>query len=184
MGPPTKAQRSEQLEERLTDLDGSIVELVSKAVERGMEAMRSSLSTMLVENQTAVSQKFGAEFETLTTTLEGRLHRSREYHESLINVIRTEQLKFQSEIKSILNKSVALDPHATGGHREGSASKGSMVFMGSGGEMEGVILEEVQDHRQEGFMAAGLAVEQGTGVIGSLICQFLTGVTRMDGFFV
>lgn len=46
------------------------------------------------------TKQLGAEIETLAGRLEGRINRSREYHETLINTMRNEQVKLQSEFKS------------------------------------------------------------------------------------
>lgn len=102
MGPPTVTQRVELIEEKLQDVDRAVKELVSKAVDKAMEAMRHTLTEVLMEGQTLTTKKMVAEFEALSGRLEGRVNRSREYHETLINTIRSDQLKFQAEMKSTL----------------------------------------------------------------------------------
>lgn len=102
MGPPIVAQRVEMIEEKLHDVDGVVKELVSQAVEKAMEAMRHTLTEVLMEGQTLAAKKMAAEFEALSGRLEGRVNRSREYHETLINTMLNDQLKFQAEIKSTL----------------------------------------------------------------------------------
>lgn len=102
MGPPTVAQRIEQLEEKTSNIEELITEMVTKAFERGLEAMRHSVTELVMENQALTSKNMGAEIEALSERLEGRINRSREYQEALINTIRTDQLKFQTEIKSVI----------------------------------------------------------------------------------
>ena len=94
MGPPTVAQRLESVEEKLAEMEVVMKDFVTKAVDRAMEAMRQSLSEVLVEGQTMAAKQLGADFEALTGRLEGRVNRSREYHETLIHTMRTDQLKF------------------------------------------------------------------------------------------
>lgn len=102
MGPPTVAQRLELIEDKLSELEGVTKELVSKAVEKAVEAMKHSLTEVLLEGQTLATKRMGAEFEALTGRLEGRVNRSREYHDTLINTMRSDQLKFQADIRSTL----------------------------------------------------------------------------------
>lgn len=102
MGPPTVAQRVELMEEKLQGMEESMKEMVTKAVDKAMETMRHTLTEVLLEGQTVAAKKMVAEFEALSGRLEGRVNRGREYHETLINAIRSEQLKFQTEMKSTI----------------------------------------------------------------------------------
>lgn len=104
MGPPTVTQRVDQIEEKLTDLEGTISELVSKAVERAVAAMHHSLSEMLLEGQSKVTKQLGTDLEAMAGRVEGRVQRTREFHESLINSMKNEQLKFQAEMRSTLTE--------------------------------------------------------------------------------
>lgn len=100
MGPPTVAQRVELLEEKLAEMEANTKELVSTAVEKAMEAVRHALTEVLMEGQNLTSKQIGADLEALTCRLEGRVNRSREYHETLINTMRNEKLKFQADVRS------------------------------------------------------------------------------------
>ncbi|KAL8127283.1 hypothetical protein AgCh_014262 [Apium graveolens] len=102
MGPPTVAQRVESIEERLHDMEETMKEMVAKTVDMAMEAIRQSLTEVLKEGQTMATKKMAAEFEALSGWLEGRVNRGREYHETLINTMRNEQVKFQTEVKSTI----------------------------------------------------------------------------------
>lgn len=102
MGPPTVAQRVELLEEKLNCLEETIRDEVTKTVEKAMEAMRHTMTEVLMEGQGMATKKMGAEFEALTGRLEGHVNRSREYHKTLINMMRNDQLKFQAEVRSTL----------------------------------------------------------------------------------
>lgn len=102
MGPPTAAQRLDVVEGKFTGLEETMKNMVEKTVEKAMEAMRHSLTEVLMEGQSMATKQFGAEFEAMTGRLEGRINRSREYHESLINTMRSEQIKFQTEVRSTI----------------------------------------------------------------------------------
>lgn len=62
MGPPTMAQRLDLIEERLMTLDESIKEMVSQTVDKAMEAMRHSLTEVLMEGQGMANKKLGVDF--------------------------------------------------------------------------------------------------------------------------
>lgn len=49
-----------------------------------MDAMRHSLTEVLMECQTMAAKKMVAEFEALSGRLEGRVNQGIEYHETLI----------------------------------------------------------------------------------------------------
>ncbi|XP_063935341.1 transposon Tf2-1 polyprotein isoform X1 [Daucus carota subsp. sativus] len=119
MGPPSVTQRVETLEERLTDLADSVTDLVSKSVEKAMEAMRLSFTDVLIEGQTLATKQLGTEVEALAARLEGRINRSREYHESLIHSLRNEQTKFQSEMRNTL---LEIQSFPMGSHERGEPS--------------------------------------------------------------
>lgn len=57
MGPPTEAQRLDLIEEKVTDLENVMKEMVAKAVETAMDAMRRSLTEVLMEGVKVWRQK-------------------------------------------------------------------------------------------------------------------------------
>lgn len=57
MQPPIASQRIEQLEEKATEMEDHMVEMVSKAVEAVMSAMRHSFTELFLEGQAANSRK-------------------------------------------------------------------------------------------------------------------------------
>lgn len=71
-----------------------MAEMVSKAVETAMTAMRHSLTELLREGQAATVRKQSEELDALAVRLEGRINRSREHNEQMINMLRTKQMKF------------------------------------------------------------------------------------------
>lgn len=102
MGSPTVTQRVEQIEEKFTHLEEAVSEMVTKAVERAMEAMHRSLSDMIIEGQTKAAKQLGDDLDALAGRLEGRVQRTRQFHEVLINSMKDEQVKFQFEIRSTM----------------------------------------------------------------------------------
>lgn len=106
MGQLTVAQRVEVIEEKLAAVEESIKTMVAEMVDKAMDAMRHSLTEVLMEGQTLTAKKMVAELESklelLTGRLEGRVNRSCEYHETLINTMRNDQLKFQAEMRSTI----------------------------------------------------------------------------------
>ena len=82
--------------------------VVDKAVEAVVTAMRHSLSELLMEGQAATAHKHSEELEALAMRLEGRFNRSREAHDHMINQIRDEHLKFQSEIRSTVSRATTV----------------------------------------------------------------------------
>lgn len=73
--------------------------MVVKAVEAAMDTIRHSLTEVVMEGQGMATKLLGSELEAVASRLEGRITRSREYHEALINMMRNEQLKFQAEMR-------------------------------------------------------------------------------------
>lgn len=69
-----------------------------------MESMKQTLTEILLNGQAVATLKQGEEFNAMAMHLEGRTNRAREHQEiiRLINLICTDQLKFQSEIRSTL----------------------------------------------------------------------------------
>ncbi|KAL8088363.1 hypothetical protein AgCh_038219 [Apium graveolens] len=102
MGPSTTTQRLDLTEEKLSDLEETTKTMIEKGMATAMEALRHTLIEVLMEEQGVATKKLGTEFEAMTARFEGRINQSREYHETLINMIRSEQLKFQTEVKSTL----------------------------------------------------------------------------------
>lgn len=64
--------------------------------------MHHSSSTMLLEGQAKITKQLGTDLEAMSGRLEGRVQRTREFHESLINSMKNDQLKFQAEMRSTL----------------------------------------------------------------------------------
>lgn len=152
MGPPTVTQRVEQIEEKLTGLEGAVSEMVTKAVERAMEAMHRSLSEMILEGKTKLTKQLGVDLDAMTGRLEGRVQRTREFHEAMINSMKDEQVKFQSEIRSTMTgihgSQGPLTKKPEGSVNKAVVSPNSMVALvgsegfghglgGSGTQMEG-----------------------------------------------
>ena len=79
MGPPTVTQRVDQLEEKATAIEETMADMVATAVARAFDAMKHSLTELVLESQAVTSKKMGGEFEVLAERLEGRISRSREY---------------------------------------------------------------------------------------------------------
>lgn len=65
MGPPTVAQRIDQLEEKAIGIEESMADMVTKAVEAAVNAMKHSLKDLLLEGQATAARKQGEEFDTL-----------------------------------------------------------------------------------------------------------------------
>lgn len=63
MGPLTMTQRVEELEGKMVDLDKMVTSIVSKVVDKAMDAMRHSLTEVLMEGQNLATKKLGAEIE-------------------------------------------------------------------------------------------------------------------------
>lgn len=53
-----------------------------------------------MEGQATAARKQGEEIKALAVRLEGRINRSRENQEQMINMLQSEQIKFQSELRS------------------------------------------------------------------------------------
>lgn len=121
MGPPTTNQRLDLIEEKLSDLEETMKAMVEKGVAAAIDTMRHSLTEVVMEGQGFATKKFGTEFEAMAARLEGRINRSREYHEALINTMRSEQLSFQAEIKSTITGLQSL-PMPTHEKLEGSVN--------------------------------------------------------------
>lgn len=68
MGPPTVAQRLEMIEEKLTSLEGETKDMVTKVVDKAVDALRHSLTEVLMEGQAmAAKKKFQAEMKSTIT---------------------------------------------------------------------------------------------------------------------
>lgn len=140
MGPPTVAQRIDAIEEKIVSMEESLKNIVTKAVEKAMEAMRHSLTEVVMEGQTLASKKMGADFEALTGRLEGRLNRSREYHETLINTMRSDQLKFQAEMKSTVT-GVQLKQDRQQDKAESSVNRAELLFTSPKSTLGGEVID-------------------------------------------
>lgn len=57
MGPPTVTQRIDQLEEKATDLEETMGEMVAKSMETAFSSMKQTLTEILVEGQAATTRK-------------------------------------------------------------------------------------------------------------------------------
>ncbi|XP_063950102.1 uncharacterized protein LOC135152878, partial [Daucus carota subsp. sativus] len=103
MGPPTAAQRVENLEEQLQSLQSTLRETVaaevSAAIKAGMAAMEQSLTGRFVKSFEETFQRQEAQIDETTARLEGRINRTREHHEALIGMLKDDQVKFQAEMR-------------------------------------------------------------------------------------
>lgn len=68
--------------------------MVSKAIERAIEAMHHDLSGMLLEGQTKMTKQLGTDLDSMASRLEARVQRARKFRETLINSMKNDQLKF------------------------------------------------------------------------------------------
>lgn len=172
MGPPTVAQRIDQLEEKATGIEEAMADMVSRAVDTAMSAMKQSLTELLVEGQQVAAKKQSADLDALANRLEGRLSRAREHQEQMINVIRADQLRFQADLKStitglqptLIPMVDKLDSCATqvgssspgpSGFGGGRQNKGESIPLGDGGGLGGVGLC-VAGGAPPGFNGCGL----------------------------
>lgn len=150
-------------------------------VEKAMEAMRHSLTEVLLEGQTLATQKMGTEFETLATRLDGRVNRSREFHETLINTIRNDQLKFQTEIRSSLTGLHSI-PNSGTEKGEGSVFRSDSLFAHPESGIGGLGAESVVMGVDRVLLLGRVRVQDpGIGDIVSSTCPSLTAPTRMAG---
>lgn len=74
MGPPTVVQRIDQLEEKATGIEEAMADMVSKAVDTAMSAMKQSLTELLLEGQQVAAKKQSADLDALANRLKGRLN--------------------------------------------------------------------------------------------------------------
>lgn len=95
MGPPNNTQRMDQLEEKYSHLEGTVSEMVAKAVERAVTTMQQALTAQLLKGQSEVARKASEDLEAVAIRLEGRINRSRKNQENLINMMKEDQLKFR-----------------------------------------------------------------------------------------
>ncbi|KAK1357635.1 hypothetical protein POM88_050891 [Heracleum sosnowskyi] len=100
MGPPTVAQGIDQLDEKATAIEETMVDMVAKAVETAVNSLKQSLTEFLMEGQAAAARKIGEDLDEMAARLECRINRSREQQEQMINLMQSEQHKFCSEIRS------------------------------------------------------------------------------------
>lgn len=129
MGPPTVTQRIDQLEEKAAGIEEKMMEMVANAVGRAMEAMRHTLDELVIEGQNTTTKKLGADLDAMAVRLEGRISRSREYQEALINTMRNNQVKFQTEIKSTLT-GLSTSPVLSVDKAEGSSNHPGSATIG------------------------------------------------------
>lgn len=125
MGPPTAAQRLDQLEEKASSIEGNMAEMVTKAVEAAITAMKQSLTGLLMEGQATATRQQREELNALSSRLEGRIARSREHQEQMMSLLHAEQLKFQNEMQSTIT---GIHSHQT---QIGDRPEGSAVHKGS-----------------------------------------------------
>lgn len=104
MGTPTVTQRIDQLEEKAIDIEATMAEMVTKAVETAVNSMKQSLAELLVEGQATAPRKQEEEWEALAARLGGRVNRFREQQAQMVNTIRTDQLKWCSEMRSTMTE--------------------------------------------------------------------------------
>lgn len=65
MWPPKVTQRVEQIEEKITYLEMMVLEMMSKEIERAVDAMHHSLSEMLLEGQSKITKQLGTNLDSL-----------------------------------------------------------------------------------------------------------------------
>lgn len=179
----------ELIEEKLADLEESVKETVTKTAEKAVEAMRHSLTEVVMEGQGMATKKLGAEFEAMAGRLKGRINRNREYHESLINTMRNEQIKFQSEFKSTITGLQSFRvPLPEGVERSvnipGSASEVRVLECLGMRRWEKGLGENIQ---WRGILVlvdrvVALEAEVQTGSTGNWTCPYSMGLTQTDGY--
>lgn len=57
---------------------------------------------VVMEGQGMATKKLGPELEAVVSRLDKRINRSRDHHESMINTMRNEPMKFQAEMWSTI----------------------------------------------------------------------------------
>ena len=65
MGPPTVNQRIEQLEDKATAIEESMSEMVTKAVDSALLAMKQALTELLMEGQAVTGKIVNRERQEL-----------------------------------------------------------------------------------------------------------------------
>ncbi|KAL8105734.1 hypothetical protein AgCh_029503 [Apium graveolens] len=133
MGHSTATQRMNTIDEKFTKMEETMKDLVSKTIDKAVEAMKQSLTEVVIEGQMMVAKKFGAEFETMSGLLERRINRSCEHHESWINTMRNEQLQFQAEVRTALAGKKVGQGEKMGGFGGGRSMEGGSAIGGGTG---------------------------------------------------
>lgn len=156
---PRDKERSEKIEEQLEATHGSIREIitveVAAAVKGAMAAMQQSLVNRFVASFDEVAKQQDEKLTAAITRLEGRITRSRDTQESLINSMRDDQLRFQSDVRSTFT---TLQP-VKSKQKEMSEQKEDGLVIGEGsstGERRGGF----------GLVGSGIVLGAGSGVNG------------------
>lgn len=185
MGPPTVTHRIEHLEEKATAVEETVADLVDSRLGRAIETLHHSLAELVMESQVTTTKKLGVEMEAMAGQFEGRIARSREYQETLLNAIRSEQLKFQVEIKLTLtglhlSQGLTADKATGSVNQAGSATPGMVPNLISNDEM--------MKGMGQGLLGSGLGGGSGTWRYKKLDMPIFEGtedgwVLRMDRYF-
>lgn len=112
--PPSNQQRIEMLERGLGDLRSTMVEQISAAVSGATLEMQQTLIEQLTKSM-----------EQITQHLVERIARAKERQDTLLNVLKADQEKFQAEIRSSITSLKISETvqgegmKQTSGHRNG-----------------------------------------------------------------
>lgn len=141
MAPPTSNQRLDVLETQLTHLQNFIAKQISTSVGAAMEAAKLTIAEQISQRMEEVLRRSKEDLEVANFGLEGRINRTRENLEGLLEVARVEQNKFQAEVRVALEQ-IRTDPTRRidlGGEGDGGDVRGGMnrrseneVFDGGG----------------------------------------------------
>lgn len=110
MGTPTTTQRIDTVEEQIGNIQSTIraavIEEVSAAIKGAVTAMETALSnrfTMVVEETVKKQERY---MEEISIRLEGRINRSREHQESMLSMVKNDQLLLQAELRAAIQELV------------------------------------------------------------------------------
>ncbi|XP_074377189.1 uncharacterized protein LOC141718709 [Apium graveolens] len=105
MGPPAN-QGGEKIDEQWTSIhttiQNTVAEEFSAAIKGAVAAMEQSLSDRFIRSFEDIFKRHELQLDEATSRLEGRINRSREHQESMINMIEEDQLKLQSDVRTAL----------------------------------------------------------------------------------
>lgn len=107
MGPAAATKKVEVLEEHWATIDSTIrsavTEEVAAALKGAVSAMEQNLANRFITTVEETFRRQEKQLEEVTCRLEGRISRTREANESMIGMIKNDQMKFQLEVRSALN---------------------------------------------------------------------------------